>query len=44
MGNFAQQVHPLTDVVKLAIRRVNSTSIDIVTVSSLHCIIGVLFD
>ncbi|KAJ3847185.1 hypothetical protein EV368DRAFT_51615 [Lentinula lateritia] len=31
MGNFAQQVHPLTDVVKLAIRRVNSTSIDIVT-------------
>ncbi|KAJ4483317.1 hypothetical protein J3R30DRAFT_3285060 [Lentinula aciculospora] len=31
MGNFAQQVHPLTDVVKLTIKRVNSTSIDIVT-------------
>ncbi|KAJ3735806.1 hypothetical protein DFJ43DRAFT_1212282, partial [Lentinula guzmanii] len=31
MGNFAQQVHPLTDVVKLTIRRINSTSIDIVT-------------
>ncbi|KAJ3768691.1 hypothetical protein FB446DRAFT_815071 [Lentinula raphanica] len=31
MGNFAQQVHPLTDVVKLTIQRVNSTTIDIVT-------------
>lgn len=34
MGNFAQQVHPLTDAVKLAIRRINSTSIDTITVSS----------
>ncbi|KAE9411367.1 hypothetical protein BT96DRAFT_1011195 [Gymnopus androsaceus JB14] len=31
MGNFAQQVHPLTDAVKLAIRRINSTSIDTIT-------------
>ncbi|KIK67323.1 hypothetical protein GYMLUDRAFT_69508 [Collybiopsis luxurians FD-317 M1] len=31
MGNFAQQVHPLTDVVQLTIKRVNSSSIDIVT-------------
>ncbi|KAF5393296.1 hypothetical protein D9757_000663 [Collybiopsis confluens] len=31
MGNFAQQVHPLTDAVQLTIKRVNSSSIDIIT-------------
>ncbi len=32
MGNFAQQTHPLVDAVELTIQRVNSTSIDTVTV------------
>ncbi|PBK91572.1 hypothetical protein ARMGADRAFT_1054240 [Armillaria gallica] len=32
MGNFAQQTHPLVDAVELTIQRVNSTSIDIVTI------------
>ncbi|KAF9263255.1 hypothetical protein L218DRAFT_902191 [Marasmius fiardii PR-910] len=31
MGNFAQQVHPLIDAVTLTIRRVNSRTIDVVT-------------
>ncbi|KAK0461182.1 uncharacterized protein EV420DRAFT_1530760 [Desarmillaria tabescens] len=32
MGNFAQQTHPLVDAVELTIQRVNSTSIDTVTI------------
>ncbi|KAG7098678.1 hypothetical protein E1B28_000592 [Marasmius oreades] len=31
MGNFAQQVHPLTDEVTLTIRRVNRRTIDVIT-------------
>ncbi|KAL0578755.1 hypothetical protein V5O48_003253 [Marasmius crinis-equi] len=31
MGNFAQQIHPLKDEVTLTIRRVNSRTIDVVT-------------
>jgi hypothetical protein len=35
MGNFAQQIHPLTDSVELTIMRNNSGEIDIVTASLL---------